>query len=74
MNKRPIEEARNPDLRSSVAAMQRAARRAREIAAQTGTLLIIYRNGEVVAVDPWEADAVTEATTVPGTVPPCEDL
>lgn len=70
MNKRPIEEARDPDLRNSMAAMQRAARRAREIAALTGTSLIIYRNGQVVAVDPREADAEGDAPAVHEGPPP----
>ena len=48
----PIEEARNPLLRSANAALQRAAIRARIIAAQTGTCLVIRRNGVVELVDP----------------------
>ncbi|MFO1375954.1 MAG: hypothetical protein U1F14_02990 [Steroidobacteraceae bacterium] len=70
MNKRPIEEARDPDLRNSMAAMQRAARRAREIAALTGTSLIIHRNGQVVAVDPREADTEWDAPAVHEGSPP----
>jgi len=52
MSKRPISEARDPDLRSSVAAMERAARRARELARQTGTLIVISRNGVIEHLDP----------------------
>jgi hypothetical protein len=51
-NPRPIEEARNPLLRSAQAALQRAAIRARIIAAQTGTHLVISREGVVEFVDP----------------------
>jgi hypothetical protein len=47
MNKRPIEEAEDRDLRLSLAAIQRAAQRARELAAATGTSLVISRNGVV---------------------------
>ncbi|MFZ2207962.1 MAG: hypothetical protein WAV22_04780 [Porticoccaceae bacterium] len=47
MNTRPIEQARTPDLRDSWPALQRAARRAREIAAQTGTALVVTRNGVI---------------------------
>ena len=52
MNTRPIEQARTPDLRTSWPALQRAARRAREIAAQTGTALVVTRNGVIEHVYP----------------------
>jgi hypothetical protein len=51
MNKEPIEHARDPDLRHSVAAMLRAAVRARELARQTGTRNV-GRNGVVELLDP----------------------
>ncbi len=47
MNKRPIEEAEDRDLRLSHLALKRAALRARELAAATGTALVISRNGVV---------------------------
>jgi hypothetical protein len=47
MNKQPIEQAQDRDLRLSLAALQRAAQRARELAAATGTSLVISRNGVV---------------------------
>ena len=47
MNPKPIEEARDPDLANSFAALRRAAQRAREVAAQTGTDLIVWRNGKI---------------------------
>ena len=47
MNKRPIEEAEDRDLRLSHLALHRAAQRARELAAATGTSLVISRNGVV---------------------------
>ena len=40
------------DLRGSLAAIQRAALRARQIAEQTGTDLIVVRAGQVVRVPP----------------------
>ncbi|MEC8848592.1 MAG: hypothetical protein ABF356_11905 [Polycyclovorans sp.] len=52
MSMRPISEAKNPDLRASVAAMQRAARLAREIAIQTNTCLVISRDGQTVRIPP----------------------
>lgn len=42
----------NPDFRGSLAAMKRAAERARQLAEQTGTDLIVMRAGKVVRVPP----------------------
>ena len=52
MNKRPIEEAEDRDLRLSQVALQRAARRARELAATTGTALVVSRNGVIEHLSP----------------------
>ncbi len=52
MNGKAIEQARNPDLRGSMAAMRRAAKRARELAASTHTDLILAREGRVLKVKP----------------------
>lgn len=67
MNNRPIDTARDPDLRLSYQALLRAAKRAREVALQTVTLIAISRNGVVVQLDP-----VTEAVplSVQAEVPP----
>jgi hypothetical protein len=57
MNHQPIENARDADLRLSEVALQRAARRAREIAARTGTRIVISRHGVIEHVKPdLEAD------------------
>lgn len=45
-----ISEAKNPDLRASMAAMKRAAAMAREVAIQTNTAIIIVRDGQIVRV------------------------
>lgn len=45
MNKQPLEVACDADLRLSAQAMQRAALRARELAEQTGTAIVISRDG-----------------------------
>ena len=50
MNKRPITDAKNPELPGSLQALRRAAQRAREIAAQTGTALVVSRNGVIVHI------------------------
>jgi hypothetical protein len=52
LNKRPIEEAKDRDLRLSQAALQRAAQRARELAAATGTALVVSRNGVIEYLTP----------------------
>jgi len=52
MSIRPISEATCPDLRGSVAAMQRAAEMARKIAIQTGTCLVTMRGGQIVRIPP----------------------
>lgn len=45
MNKKAIEQANDHDMASSINAIRRAAKRARQVAAQTGTALIV-RHGE----------------------------
>ena len=52
MNPSPLETARDTDLRLSLQAMQRAALRARELAAQTGTAIVISRNGRIEHIWP----------------------
>jgi hypothetical protein len=52
MNEHPIEQARDADLRLSVAAMHRAAQRARELAQQTGTAIVVSRHGVVEQLAP----------------------
>lgn len=54
---KPIEEAKDPDLALSFQAMRRAAQRARELAAQTGTDLIVQRNAKMERVPVPPADA-----------------
>lgn len=54
MNPQPIDTARDVDLRLSVAAMHRAAQRARELALQTGTAIVISRQGVVQMISPPE--------------------
>ena len=47
MKPETISQARNPLLAKALPALQRAARRARLIASQTGTNLIVLENGEI---------------------------
>jgi len=57
-----ISEATDPALRGSFTALRRAAEEARQIALQTGTDLIVFRNGEITRVPPLEP---TELLTPP---------
>ena len=50
MTVRDISQARDPILRGSFAAMQRAAKRARQVAMQTDTAIVIRRNGKLVRI------------------------
>jgi hypothetical protein len=52
MNTKSIDQANNADLRGSLMALQRAARRARELAAKTGTELIVSRGGVIERIKP----------------------
>jgi hypothetical protein len=50
MTKEDISQAKNPDLRSSQAAILRAAELARQKAIQTGTDLIVVQDREIVRI------------------------
>ncbi|MGH8522335.1 MAG: hypothetical protein ACREU9_13150 [Gammaproteobacteria bacterium] len=52
MNPKSIEEARDPDLRKSLVALKRAAKRACEAALRIKTRLVIARDGTWVRVSP----------------------
>ncbi|MBC7161461.1 hypothetical protein [Immundisolibacter sp.] len=49
---KPIEQAANPNLRGSWPALLRAARRARELAAQTGTAIVVSHDGVIEYIRP----------------------
>jgi hypothetical protein len=50
MTMKNIQEAKDPDLRASAAAMSRAAAAARKTAIQTGTNLIIMKDGKLTRI------------------------
>jgi hypothetical protein len=52
MNEQPIEAAQDEDIRLSVRALLRAAHRAREIAAMTGTEIVVSRYGVIEKIRP----------------------
>ena len=63
MNKRPIEESLDSDLRLSIVALRRAALRAREIAQRTGTDLIVVEHGELLRIAPTQGCGTTQHDT-----------
>lgn len=48
--KQDLSKAKNPDLRASLAAMQRAAEQARKTAVQTDTALVVVKDGELLRI------------------------
>ena len=61
-----IAQARNPDLRASMAAMRRAAQLARQIAIQTNTGIVMVRDGQCVRISAQElreADAAAQQSS-----------
>jgi hypothetical protein len=61
MNPRDISTARDPDLRASLVALQRAARMARQIAIQTGTGIVVVQDGRTVHISADELRRQSEA-------------
>ena len=53
-----LSEAKNPDLRASLAAMRRAAELARQTAIQTNTAIVTVRDGKPVRIpaEEWRGD------------------
>jgi hypothetical protein len=64
---RPIEQARSADLRGSAPALHRAAARARQIAAQTGTAVVVVRNGSVQHLYPVQTTPTVHGVPEPQT-------
>lgn len=62
MKPKDISEAKDPDIRGSMAALQRAAELARKTAIQTGTDLIILKDGKLTRIPPEVLRAAAEAT------------
>lgn len=63
MNPKDISQAKNPDLRNSLAALRRAGELARETAILSGTSLIVRKNGQRVRIpaQTLSAEAATKA-------------
>ena len=60
MNKQPIEQANDRDLRLSHQALQRAALRANDVAKSTGTTIVVSRNGVIEHLTPKSHGEPTE--------------
>ena len=58
MSKQPVSRLPDADMQAASAALLRAARRAREIAQQTGTEVVVMRDGKLVE----ERQAASEPT------------
>ena len=58
MNEKSLDQAKDADLRLSRVALERAAERARRLAIDTGTLLVVAKDGRVQHIDP--ASSVAE--------------
>jgi hypothetical protein len=58
MNKPSITTASDPDLRLSEQALLRAAQRAREVARQTGTAIVVRRGGRTETLRPEPTDTM----------------
>lgn len=69
-----ISTARNPDLRASLAAMQRAAELARKTAIQTDTHVVIVRDGQIVRVSAQELRRDRQRAEKEAPVPPAGTL
>lgn len=73
MNTEPIENACDADLRCSKAALQRAAQRARELAAQTGTCIVIGHDGVVEQIVPAAGQTSDASNVAQEPMPPDGD-
>ena len=51
MNTKDISKAKDPDLRSSLAALRRASALARQEAIQTDTHIVVAKDGKLVFID-----------------------
>ena len=62
MNNKPIEQAKDRDMANSINAIRRAAKRARQIAEQTGTALIVRHGEQIDRVTVTDQEALPKQT------------
>lgn len=65
MKTKDISEAKDPDLRASMAALQRASLLARKTAIQTGTDLVIVKDGRLLRLSADELRQQAKQKDVP---------
>lgn len=58
MNQNSIEQAKDRDMAGSIHAIRRAAERARQVAAQTGTALVVRHGEQIDRVTVRDEDAI----------------
>jgi hypothetical protein len=58
MNQNAIEQAKDRDMAGSIHAIRRAAKRARQVAAQTGTALVVRHGEQIDRVTVTDEDAI----------------
>lgn len=63
MKTNDITKAKNPALRGSLKALRRSAAAARKIAIQTGTHLVIVKDGKLLRISPEELRQDAEGDT-----------
>lgn len=61
MSPKPLSMAKDPWIALALAALRRAQQRAIEIARQTGTQVVLSKDGKLVLVDPWTLDLDSSA-------------
>ncbi len=64
MKAKDISEAKDQDLRASMAALQRAAESARKTAIQTDTGIVIQRDGKLVRISAQELRQTAEGNAL----------
>ena len=65
MNKKDISTAKDPDLRGSLPALRRASEQARKTAIQTGTNLVLVKDGQTVRIPAERLDEQSSSTPKP---------
>ena len=65
MKTKDIGEAKDPDVRASMAALQRASLQARKTAIQTGTHLVIVKDGQLLRISAEELSQQAESEDAP---------
>ncbi len=65
MKAKDISEAKDPDVQAAMAALQRASLQARKTAIQTGTHLVIVKDGQLLRISAEELSQQTEPKDSP---------